>query len=287
MPSMAGILQAGLGYAGAWQPIPYRTTALITGASSGIGLQFARVFAENGFHLVLVADAREQLEAARNEIQRINPQIRVLHIVRDLTAPTAGREVFDEIRNQQVQIDILVNNAAVTSFGKFVDSDLEQQIRILQLNTVSMVLLTWLFAKDMLSRGRGKILNISSVTAYAPGPNQAVYAACSSFILSFSEALSYELSGTGVNVTCLLPGATKDTAFAQRAGLPPSGPLPRALRGWAPMLDAETVARRGYRAMITNRTRSIPGWIDWAMIQLSNFVPKPILTRIAYYLNTW
>src|SRR2546428_5424528 len=190
-------------------------TALITGASGGIGYELALLFAKDGFDCILVARSQDKLEelAARLESEF---RVRTLVLPKDLSKPSAVDEIHEEVTAASMPVDVLVNNAGFPVFGLFRESDLEAELEMLQVNVVALTALTKLLLKPMLARRDGRILNLGSTAAFAPGPLMTVYYASKAYVLSFSEALANELEGTGVSVTCLCPGATR-TGFQKRA----------------------------------------------------------------------
>src|SRR4051812_46462035 len=190
-------------------------TALVTGASSGLGLEFSRLLARDGYNLVIVARDRQKLQQVADELQgQYKIQARVL--VKDLSAASAGQEIYDELRGDSVAVDVLINNAGYALYGPFIETDLPTEVQMIGTNVTTLTILSKLFARDMVKRRRGRILNVASTAAFAPGPLMAVYYATKAYVLSLSEALANELQGTGVTVTALCPGPV-ETGFQQRA----------------------------------------------------------------------
>jgi short-subunit dehydrogenase len=245
-------------------------TALITGASGGIGLELARVFAREGYGLVLVARSEKLLRDLAGELK-----IETLVIAKDLTKAGAAQEVFDQVH----QVDVLVNNAGFGSSGKFVEAPLDDQLDMMQLNMTALVALTGLFLPGMLKAGSGRILNLASTAAFQPGPLMAVYYATKAFVLSFSEAIHEELSGSGVTVTALCPGAT-ETGFGDRANMNDV----RLFKAKKPM-DAHTVAEAGYRGLMAGKAIVIPGLMNRVMAQSVRVSPRWAVRKIARHLN--
>jgi len=192
-----------------------RETVLITGASSGIGLELARLFAADGSDLVLVARRRERLEELSHELEQ-SQGIAAEVLVEDLASAAAPQAIFDRLQSEGRTIDVLVNNAGFGAVGPVVEIGLGRQLEMLQVNVVALAHLTMLFLPGMLQRGRGGVLNVGSTAAFQPGPYMAMYYASKAFVLSFSEALAEELRGTPVRVCCLCPGPTR-TEFAAAA----------------------------------------------------------------------
>jgi len=194
---------------------PSTKTALITGASFGIGLELARIFAREGHNLVLVARSGDRLRQLAAELEKAHGT-RSLILTTDLSDPGAPAYVFDQTGRAGIFVDFLVNNAGFGQYGLFADSDLEECLRQIQLNVSTLTHLTRLYVAEMIAHGSGRILNVASTAAFQPGPLMAVYFATKAYVLHFSEALANELEGTGVTVTCLCPGATA-TEFHKRA----------------------------------------------------------------------
>jgi uncharacterized protein len=191
-------------------------TALITGATSGIGLELAKLFAADQYNLVIVARNQERLEETADMLKETGAR-RVTCISSDLSQPNSPAEIFNYLRDKEITVDILVNDAGVGEHGLFKDTPIDKELAIIQLNIVSLVHLTKLYLKEMIARGEGKILQLASVASYQPTPLLAVYAATKAFVLSFTDAVINEIEGTGVTMTALIPGAT-DTEFFARAG---------------------------------------------------------------------
>ncbi|BAB75452.1 SDR family NAD(P)-dependent oxidoreductase [Anabaena sp. FACHB-709] len=251
----------------------HKQTALITGAASGIGYELVCIFAENDYNLVLVDRAKEKLEEIAIEFQD-KFGISVKPIVRDLSKTTSPEEIFQEVEQANIKVDVLVNNAGFGTYGLFNDTNLTDELEMLQVNVVCTTHLTKLFLKNMVQQGEGKILNVSSAAAFQPGPLMAVYFATKAYVLSFSEALANELDGTGVTVTVLCPGTTQ-SAFHQRTGMADS----KLVKGKR-MMDASTVADIGYRGLMQGKTIVIPGLINKIMAKSIRFIPRKLVTKI-------
>jgi uncharacterized protein len=248
---------------------------LITGASQGIGYEFAKVFAQEGYNLVLVARDQARLaEVAKELSERHKVKVKVL--ARDLAAPGAGREIFAELNREQIAVSVLVNNAGFGIQGPFVTADLRRGEDMIQVNITALVDLTREFLSPMLERKEGRILNVASTAAFQPGPFMALYYASKAFVYSFSCALSEELAGSGVTVTALCPGLT-ESQFHARAGLKWSRSLP--------MMSAGEVARIGYRAMIRGKPIVVAGWLNKLTSSISKASPARWTARIAGKLN--
>jgi uncharacterized protein len=241
-------------------------TALITGASSGIGLELAEVFARNGYSLVLTARNGARLEEIARKLKPASVQV----IAKDLTLAGAAEEIFREVP----KIDVLVNNAGFSLFGKFGDLPLAEELNIMQLNMTAPVILTRLYLPGMIAAKSGRIMNVASTAAFQPGPLMAIYYATKSFLLLLSEAIGNELEGTGVTVTALCPGPTT-TAFQERAKMENSG----LVKG-RKMMDARTVAEIGYRGMMAGKPVVIPGFMNKFLVQTLRFSPRWMVTKL-------
>ena len=251
------------------------STAIVTGASSGIGLEFARILARHGHNLVLVARDATRLNEIAKELEKEN-NITVKVIARDLSNQSSPTEIYDLLHNESVPVDVLVNCAGTATLGLFADVNLASQMKIIQVNALALTALTHLFLKDMLNRGRGKILNVASTAAFQPGPLMAVYYATKAYVLSFSEAIANEVSTSGVSVTALCPGPTK-TAFQVKTG------TERTRLFHSRMLDilpAETVAKIGYSGLMSGKTVVIPGFKNRFAVLLVRIMPRLWVTRV-------
>ena len=235
--------------------------ALITGATSGIGLELARILAANHYNLVIVARHEDRLnEVARELRSRHGSEVKVVR--KDLAFPGAPQELFDALRDTPVSV--LVNNAAFGLYGPFAKNDLRVQTDIMRVNMTALVELTHLFVQPMLARRSGRILNVASMAAFQPGPTVNVYYASKAFVHSFSYALAMELDGTGVTVTTLCPGTTR-TEFFKRAKM-------TIARDWM-VADPRSVAQAGYRGMMLGKRVVIPGLLNQMIAFLGKRVP--------------
>jgi uncharacterized protein len=249
-------------------------TALITGASGGIGYELAKLFAADHYHLVLVARSTGKLREFADELQK-QFGISAKPIALDLSAAPAPQFLFDQMQRESIAVDVLVNNAGYGRFGQFSEVSLADNLGQIQLNVTALTELTKLFLAPMLERGAGKIMNVASTAGFQPGPLMAVYYATKAYVISFSEALANELSGSGVTVTCLCPGAT-DTGFAGRAGTE-NTLLMKAVR---PM-TAKAVARDGYRGLMAGKTLVISGFRNWLLAEATRFGPRKLVTAVS------
>src|SRR5215472_4651948 len=251
-----------------------KETALVTGASTGIGYELARVLAANGHPLVIVARDREKLNALAGELQS-EYGVPVGVFARDLSEPGAAEALWSEVSGSKIKIDILVNNAGVGAYGEFQNTSLEELERMQMLNVVALTSLTRLALPEMLTRKSGKILNVASVVGYQPGgPRMAVYYATKAYVLSFSKGLAGELDGTGVSVTALSPGLTK-SSFEERAGA--SG---TALYKFFPQMSAKAVAIAGYRGMMLGRKVVLPGLATKLLAVAGELPPRAIALKV-------
>lgn len=254
-----------------------RNTALITGASSGIGYELAKLFARDGYSLVLVAKNESGLKRVSEEL-RCRYGVSVKWIRKDLSLPNMVEELVDELEREAMTVNILVNNAGFGTYGPFTETDFDVERAMMQLNMCSLTHLTKFFMKQMLARGEGKILNVASTAAFQPGPLMAVYYATKAYVLFFSEAIANELRGTPVQVSVLCPGPTR-TGFQQRAGTQSS-----IFFDWVAM-DAETVALAGYRGLMNNKLLIIPGMMNRVLAFGVRFLPRRLVTDIVRCLQ--
>ena len=254
-----------------------RSTALITGASGGIGYELAKLFARDGYDLVLAARSADKLAQLAGELEK-SCKIRATVVAADLADASGPEEVFAATKKAGIDIDILVNNAGFGQFGFYVETDLQEELRQIQLNIASLSHLTKLYVRPMVERKRGRILNVASTAAFQPGPLMAVYYATKAYVLSFSSALSNELKGTGVTVTCLCPGPTT-TEFHKRAAMDLSNIMK------APFMDAKSVAEIGYRAMLKGKPTVIAGTMNWLAAQSTRFAPRTWAAAVARKLQ--
>jgi uncharacterized protein len=256
-----------------------RGAALITGASSGIGLELARQAARDGHPLVLVARRRDRLAKLAGEIEATY-EVPTSVIAADLTDPSTPRLVHEECRRAGTAVEVLVNNAGFGGWGHFVETELAVELDMVQVNVIALLQLTKLFAADMVERGRGRILNLASTAAFQPGPLMAVYYASKAFVLSFSEAIANELAGSGVTVTALCPGPTR-SEFQRRAEIEGA----RLVSGWVKMMTAAEVAREGWAAMKRGRRLVVPGLMNKAGIHAVRLSPRRLTASLVRKLQ--
>lgn len=247
-------------------------TALITGASSGIGKELARIHAEKGGNLIIVARRQEKLNELKHELEQAY-KTQVTTIVKDLSVAGSAEELFDYINSNGMQVDYLINNAGFGLRGKFHELSLERQQQMMQLNMVSLTELMYLFLPQMVERNSGKILNVSSTASFMPGPLQAIYFATKSYVQFLSNAVAEELHGTNVTVTNLMPGAT-ETEFAKTSGMDKTDLFSKTV-------TARSVAEDGYQAMIDGKLDIVSGltFAQKLMMKSIPFTPKKMLLK--------
>jgi short-subunit dehydrogenase len=247
---------------------------LITGASAGIGAALADVCAEHGHDLILVARRRDRLDARAAEIER-KFRVKVTCVAEDLADPGGPKRLFDAVTAQGLEVEHLINNAGVGLYGKFAVTDLDAELKMIQLNATSVVELTKRFLPSMVLRRSGKVLNVASTAAFVPGPWMSIYYATKAFVLSFSEAIDYELRPSGITVTTLCPGPT-ESEFKVRAG------SQRSRLFEAFLMDAPTVARAGYDGMMKGKTVVIPGLRNKLIPVAARLIPRPMMTTMSH-----
>ena len=255
-----------------------RSTALVTGASSGIGRELAKVFAQHGHDLVLVARNEPSLKELGEELVR-DYGARFHIVVADLVDPGAPERVAASVREKGIDVDILVNNAGFGLLGPFAETDIRRELDMIQVNVAAPTHLTKLFLPPMLARRNGRVLNIASTAAFVPGPLMAVYYATKAYLLSFSQALANEVAGTGVTVTVLCPGPTH-TAFSKIAKNDQS----RLFRGGG-VMDSASVVRIGYKALMKGKATAVAGFKNRWMARSSALVPRSVSAQVARRLN--
>jgi len=248
--------------------------ALVTGASSGIGLELARLCAADGYDVVLVARRQEQLDTLAKDLTA-RQGVRCDTIAADLGAPGAAVNLVRQLEQRPLAVDVLVNNAGFGVLGRFAQSDVERARSMIQLNVTALTELTRLLLPGMLARGHGRILNVASTAAFAPGPFMAVYYATKAYVVSFSEALGEELRGSGVTSTVLCPGPTR-TEFQEVAGMGRA----RLFKSFV-VMDAEPVARAGYRGMMAGKRMVVPGLMNRLTPLMIRLSPRGIAVRVS------
>ena len=248
-----------------------RRTALITGASAGIGAELARVLAANDHDLVLVARRRDALEALAGQLEGKHG-ITATVLVDDLGDPEAPARIFAATRAARIDVHALINNAGFGLGGEFAETPIERELVMVHVNITSLIQLTKLYAAPMLQRRAGYVMNVASTAAFFPGPMMSVYYATKAFVLSFSQALAEELSSSGIVVSCLCPGPT-ETEFASVAQ------VSKAKLFDGNVADAREVAEFGYRAMMASERVAIHGARNKLLVQAQRFVPRSLIAR--------
>ncbi len=249
--------------------------ALITGASSGIGRELSRVFAKDGYNLVLVArDEARMIKLGEELVGRyaISPKI----IPGDLALPDTPQKIYDQLKSEDIEVDFLVNNAGFGQWGKFHEVDPQTLYDMIAVNLTSLTKLTRLFLPDMVSRGFGGVLNVASSAGYVAGPNSAVYYATKAYVISLTEAIAEELKGTSVTATVLCPGPTKTQFFkrSEVAGTRLEEIFPQ---------EADKVAEIGYKALMKGRRNVIPSWFYKALVFGTRFMPRKLVARVSQW----
>ncbi|MCP4539574.1 MAG: SDR family oxidoreductase [Chloroflexi bacterium] len=253
-----------------------RKTALVSGASGGIGYELSKLFAADGYDLVLVARSEQKLDKIAASLCKTYG-VNAIVIPKDLSNPASPNEILASLEAQSTTIDVLVNNAGFGIHGPFAETDLVEELNMLQLNIVSLTHLTKLFLPGMIERGQGHILNVGSTGSFQPGPLMATYCASKAYVLNFSEAIAEELRGTGVSVTALCPGVTR-TGFQARAHVE-NTPLIRS-----GSMSAARVAEIGYKALMRGKRVVVPGLTNWLVAFSVRLTPRSWVTRLGYKL---
>ncbi|MCU0472667.1 MAG: SDR family oxidoreductase [Bacteroidales bacterium] len=247
-------------------------TALITGASKGIGFELARIHASRGDNLILVARNKNKLDELKRELEK-KYAINVYTIGKDLSLRSSAREVYDDVKRNGISVDYLINNAGFGDFGLFADCDWDKQEKMINLNITALIHLTRLFLPGMIEKEEGKILNMASTAAFQPGPTMSVYFASKAFVLSFSEAINNEVRDKGITVTALCPGST-DTNFHAIVLDDPK------LVKYRKMASPKEVAEYGYRAMMKGKPLAIQGFKNSLMANAVRFFPRGFIVKI-------
>lgn len=253
-------------------------TVLITGASSGIGLELARIFASKGLNLIVVSRNIIELSRLKTELTA-KYKIYVEEIVKDLSVPVAAREVYDEIKSLNFEVDYLINNAGFGDFGEFWKTDWDKQERMINLNMLALTQFTRLYLPEMIKKKSGKIMNVASTAAFQPGPLMSVYYATKAYVLSFTEAIANEVEGTGVTVTALCPGPTK-SGFQKAANVESSKRL-----NAKSIPDSKAVAEYGYKAMMRGKRVAVHGIMNKELAFFSRRVPKGVVLKAVRKIN--
>lgn len=263
-------------YVGALDRKQQKETALITGASSGIGLDLAQLMAPN-FDLIITARNQPELEKLAKELQTAHGNY--VHVIpADLAQPEAPKQIFAEIERRGLSVDILINNAGFGAYGAFAENDPKTSLAMVEVNIAALTALTRLALPGMIQRKSGKIMNVASTAGFQPGPLMAVYYATKAYVIMFSEAIANELKGSGITVTCLCPGATA-TNFAGRANMEES----RLFKLGA--MKSREVAIAGYKGMMAGKGLVIPGFLNKTVAMSVRFSPRKLVTAISRSLQ--
>ncbi len=248
---------------------------LITGATSGIGFEFVKLFAKKGYNLILVARNRQRMHGLKKKLESFF-DIKVVVLITDLSVDGAAEEIYDEIKSRGIFVEYLINNAGFGDFGNFLDSEIAKQEDMIHCNVLALTCLTHYFLKEMMERGYGHILNVASIGSFMPGPCMSVYYATKAYVLSFSEALAEEIKGTGVSVTALCPGPTK-TGFWKAANTVETSEL-NNLKNASP----KKVASYGYKKMMKDKVIAIPGGAVKLAPLGVRILPRSAVRKIVY-----
>jgi short-subunit dehydrogenase len=248
-------------------------TALITGASGGIGYELAKIHAANGDDVVLVARQKNKLDALKQELGQ-HYKVKVLVIAADLSKHDSARVLYDEVKKNNIQIDYLINNAGFGDYGMFCETSWEKEEQMIGLNITTLTQLTKLFLLDMVKRGNGKIMNLASTAAFQPGPGMAVYYATKAYVLHFSEAINNEVKDKGVTVTALCPGPT-ESGFQEAAAMQGS-----KLVDGKKLPTSKTVAEYGYKAMMAGKAVAIQGAMNRFLVGTVRFTPRALVVKV-------
>ncbi len=251
-----------------------KNTALITGASNGIGLELARIHASKGGDLVLVARSKTKLDELKAALEK-QFKVSVYTIGKDLSATNAAQEIYDETNKQNIRVDYLINNAGFGDFGMFTETDWDKELKMINLNITTLTLFTKLYLQDMVKRRSGKIMNVASTASFQPGPTMSVYCATKAYVLSFTEAVSNEVSDKGITVTALCPGAT-ETGF-QSAGTMDESNLYKGKK----LPSAKEVATYGYSSMIKGKAVAIHGMKNYILSNSIRFIPRAMVLKVS------
>jgi len=247
--------------------------ALITGATTGIGYELAKLFAQDNYNLVIVARSQDDLESKAQEFKQ-NYGVEVITIAKDLFKREEAFALCEEVSRRGVQVDVLVNDAGQGIYGLFQDNDIDRELDIIELNISSTVIITKHFVKEMIARNSGKILNLASIASETPGPYQVVYHGTKAFVLSFSEGLRSELKDTDITVTALQPGPT-DTDFFNKADMNDS----KAVQDKDSLSDPADVAKDGYEALMAGKDKVVSGFKNKVQMALGNIIPDSMLAE--------
>lgn len=247
--------------------------ALITGATSGIGLELAKLFAKDHYNLIIVSRNQQELDKTAKELQQNG--VDVITIAKDLFNRDEVFSLCEEVKRTGIQVDVLVNDAGQGVYGLFKDNDIDRELKIIDLNIGALTILTKHFLKEMVSRNEGKILNVASIASETPGPWQAVYHATKAYVLSLTEAICEEVRDTNITITALQPGVT-DTDFFNKAGMNDS----KAVQDKEAMANAANVAKDGYDALMAGKDKTVSGFKNKLQMAMGNVTPGSTLAHM-------
>lgn len=247
---------------------------LITGGSNGIGFELAKLFAQDGYGVIIVARYEDELHTAAEVLRTYRVPVAI--VVKDLMEPDAAFELYDEVKNRGLRVDILVNNAAQGQYGEFIDTDIRRELDMIRLNIDAYLILGKLYLREMVARGGGRILNVASIASKLPAPLQSVYHATKAFVLSWSEAIRFEVRDFNVTVTALMPGAT-DTDFFNKAEMTESKMVQET-----DLADPAKVARDGFDALMAGDEKVISGFKNKVQVAMSHVMPDSTVVANMY-----
>lgn len=247
-------------------------TVLITGASSGIGFELAKIFAEDGYNLILISKNEKNLNEACLKLKEEYTKVQIIEFATDLSKKDSPDEIYNFVKNKEIEIEVLLNCAGIQVYDNFHEKDIIDTLQLMQININAPVVLTKLFLKDMVKRKKGRILNVASTGAFSPCALNAVYCSSKAFILHFSEGIAEELKNYGVTVTTLCPGATR-TNFAKRANIENTKLFKNAM-------EADKVAKTAYIALQKGKLIVIPGINNKILAFSTRFMPRRMLAKI-------
>lgn len=253
-----------------------RSHVLITGATAGIGYEIARLFAIDGYNLILIARDKDRLAKVKEQLEIYNINVDILSV--DLSVDKACEKVFTFVDEKNLTVDILINNAGIGSFGEFTSISMEKELELIDVNVRAVTELTKHFLYKMVGNEEGAILNVSSTAAFCAGPKMAAYYASKAFVLNLTEALNEEVKGNGVKVCCLCPGAV-NTEFQNKAGIRKSESAKKNV------MSPKKVAEIAYRDLKKGKVIIIPGFKNKLIVNINKFLPRSISRRIILKMN--
>jgi short-subunit dehydrogenase len=253
-------------------------TVLITGASSGIGYEFAKIFAQNNYRLILTGRNELKLESLKKRVEEISNNPAII-LIKDLSDINAANTIYDYIKSNNIKIDVLINAAGIGVYGELKETEFKKESEMININILALTNLTKIFLKQMLINNSGSIINVASTAAFKPGPLMSVYYATKAFVLSFSESVAAEIRNTNVTLTVLCPGPTK-TDFMNKSSDAPINDLK-----FKKMQSASEVALYGYNAMLRKELIAIPGFSNRTLTLLLKFIPRKFFADLMYKMK--